>query len=55
MRPHPLKNFEIQKYYQNEPRFNVFHNMCVVITTAHLTMQPTLIALELNTKEIKNS
>ena len=22
MPPHPLKNFEIQKYYQNEPRFN---------------------------------
>ena len=22
MLPHPLKNFEIQKYYQNEPRFN---------------------------------
>ena len=20
--PHPLKNFEIQKYYQNEPTFN---------------------------------
>ena len=20
--PHPLANFEIQKYYQNEPRFN---------------------------------
>ena len=20
--PHPLSNFEIQKYYQNEPRFN---------------------------------
>ena len=20
--PHPLKNFEIQKYYENEPRFN---------------------------------
>ena len=20
--PHPLTNFEIQKYYQNEPRFN---------------------------------
>ena len=20
--PHPLKNFKIQKYYQNEPRFN---------------------------------
>ena len=22
MLPHPLKNFEIQKYYENEPRFN---------------------------------
>ena len=22
MRPHPLTNFEVQKYYQNEPRFN---------------------------------
>ena len=22
MRPHPLTNFEIQKYYENEPRFN---------------------------------
>ena len=22
MPPHPLRNFEIQKYYQNEPRFN---------------------------------
>ena len=21
MQPHPLTNFEIQKYYQNEPRF----------------------------------
>ena len=22
MPPHPSTNFEIQKYYQNEPRFN---------------------------------
>ena len=22
MLPHPLTNFEIQNYYQNEPRFN---------------------------------
>ena len=22
MPPHPLKSFEIQKYYKNEPRFN---------------------------------
>ena len=23
--PHPLTNFEIQKYYQNEPKFNGFY------------------------------
>ena len=22
MPPHPLTNFEMQKYYQNEPKFN---------------------------------
>ena len=22
MLPHPLTNFELEKYYQNEPRFN---------------------------------
>ena len=22
MPPHPLTNFEMQRYYQNEPRFN---------------------------------
>ena len=22
MKPHPLTNFEIQKYYENEPRLN---------------------------------
>ena len=22
MPPHPLKNFQIQRYYRNEPRFN---------------------------------
>ena len=22
MPPHPLTNFEVQNYYQNEPRFN---------------------------------
>ena len=25
MLPHPLTNFEIQKYYQNEPKFNVVY------------------------------
>ena len=26
MLPHPLTNFEIQKYYQNEPRFNAVYS-----------------------------
>ena len=26
MPPYPLTNFEIQKYYQNEPRFNGVHS-----------------------------
>ena len=26
MTPHPLTNFEIQEYYQNEPRFNGFYS-----------------------------
>ena len=24
--PHPLTNFEIQKYYQNEPKFNAVYS-----------------------------
>ena len=24
MLPHPLTSFEIQRYYQNEPKFNVY-------------------------------
>ena len=26
MPPHPLTNFEIQKYYQNEPIFNAVYS-----------------------------
>ena len=26
MLPHPLTNFEIQKYYQNEPKFTSVHS-----------------------------
>ena len=26
MPPHPLTNFEIQRYYQNEPKFNGFYS-----------------------------
>ena len=78
MLPHPVTKFEMQKYYQNKPKFNsvcsrnnlpkindgayVIHldecksigthwilSISMVIMAAHLTMQPTLIALQLNT------
>ena len=26
MQPHPLTNFEIQRYYENRPRFNGFYS-----------------------------
>ena len=26
MKPHPLTNFKIQKYYENEPRINGFYS-----------------------------
>ena len=26
MPPHPLTNFQIQKYYQNEPEFNCVYS-----------------------------
>ena len=26
MRPYPITNFEIQKYYQNESKFNGFYS-----------------------------
>ena len=31
MPPHPLNNFEKQKYYQNEPRFNGVYSIDYVI------------------------
>ena len=31
MPPHPLTNFEIQKYYQNESRFNGFNFILEII------------------------
>ena len=27
MSPHPLMKFEIQKYYQNKPKFNGFYSI----------------------------
>ena len=31
MQPHPLTNFEIQKYYQNEPKFNGVYSRCFML------------------------
>ena len=31
MLPHPLTNFEIQKYYQNEPKFNGIYSSFIYI------------------------
>ena len=28
---HPLSNFEIQKYYQNEPRFNEVYSSALLM------------------------
>ena len=33
MRPHPLTNFEIQKCYRNEPRFNGVYSRDNVLKT----------------------
>ena len=32
MRPHPLTNFEIQKYYQNKPKFNGVYSRLPSVT-----------------------
>ena len=33
MPPHPLMNFEIQKYYQNEPKFNGVYSRNYLLKT----------------------
>ena len=39
MPPRPLTNFEIQKYYENEPKFNGVHsrnNLCKIKDGAYI-------------------
>ena len=36
MLPHPLTNFEIQKYYQNEPRFNGVYSFAFILEIIYL-------------------
>ena len=70
MLPHPLTYFEIQKYYENEPKFNgaysrnnlskikdgVYIINLELLSMLMIKMSPILIALELNIfqKKLKN-
>ena len=70
MLPHPLTNFEIQKYYENERKFNgaysrnnlskikdgVYIINLELLSMLMIKMSPILIALELNIfqKKLKN-
>ena len=65
MPPHTLTNFEIQKYYQNEPRFDVWDvcnksristlilGLIGLLCTHQIIMLLILIVLELNTFQRK--
>ena len=63
MPPHPLTNFEIQKYYQNEPRFNgvfsrnnlpkkIKDGACVINLDKYADIDTHWIALFCNRNEI---
>ena len=63
MPPHPLTNFEIQKYYQNEHIFNRFHsrnNLCEIKDGVYIInldeyelIRTHWIALYVNTENVK--
>ena len=40
MPPHPLSNFEIQKYYQNKPRFNGVYLIAFILEIIYLNAVP---------------
>ena len=51
--PHPLTNFEIQEYYQNEPRFNgVFSRDNLGSTVKNGAIGTHWVALYVNNKTI---
>ena len=62
MPAHPLTNFEIQKYYQNEPRFNGVYsgnNLSKIKDRAYIinldeyeSIGTHLIALDVNAKDV---
>ena len=62
MQPHPLTNFEIQKYYENEPKFNGAYSRnnlskikdvtYIINLDEHESIGTHWIALYINTKNI---
>ena len=59
MPPRPLTNFEIQKYYENEPKFNGVHsrnNICKIKDGAYIInlnkYESTGTALYVNTENV---
>ena len=65
MLPHPLNNFEIQKYFQNEPRFNGIYSRnnlpkikdeaCVINPDEYKSIGTNWIALYVNGDNVKGS
>ena len=64
MLPHPLINFEIQKYYQNEPKFNGVYSRnnlskikdgaCIINLDEYESIGTHWIALYVNAENIKS-
>ena len=64
MLPHPLINFEIQKYYQNEPKFNgvysrnnlskIKNGACIINLDEYESVGTHWITLYVNAENIKN-
>ena len=65
MPPHPLTNFKIQKYYQNEPKFNGVYsrnNLSKIKDGAYIinlddyeSIKTHSIAFYVNAKNVKNT
>ena len=65
MPPHPLTNFKIQKYYQNEPKFNGVYsrnNLSKIKDGAYIinlddyeSIKTHWIAFYVNAKNVKNT
>ena len=52
MLPHPLTNFEIQKYYQNEPRFNGVYSRHIVNLDGYSDIWTRWVALYVHNDDV---